>query len=138
GRLGLEPSLSLDYSSQGAIYGGLAAGWTLAIPEIRADNSFGLAGRSLLGEPLQFTSSLAGGNRLIAVTEDADTDVVQTFRAQDDPTYTRYERLTSKRWRARAQDGRIFVFNEAANIDGPVEVGYAPLTHIEDPFGNRV
>src|SRR5688572_32191579 len=35
GRNGMVPSLSLDYSSQAAIYGGIAAGWSMSIPDIR-------------------------------------------------------------------------------------------------------
>jgi hypothetical protein len=34
GRMGLEPSLALSYRSDGAIYGGLAAGWSLDVPSI--------------------------------------------------------------------------------------------------------
>src|SRR5439155_5185062 len=42
GRKGLEPSLSLNYSSQGTLRGGVAAGWTLnGIPSIELDPSGG-------------------------------------------------------------------------------------------------
>jgi hypothetical protein len=34
GRNGQAPSLALSYSSQGGIYGGIAAGWELSIPWI--------------------------------------------------------------------------------------------------------
>src|SRR5687768_13325957 len=33
GRQGMAPALSLNYSSQAPNYGGIAAGWTLPIPE---------------------------------------------------------------------------------------------------------
>ena len=41
GRNGVAPSLALSYSSQAPIYGGIAAGWSLSIPEIREDTSQG-------------------------------------------------------------------------------------------------
>jgi hypothetical protein len=41
GRHGLAPQLALTYSSQAPIYGGIAAGWSLAIPAIREDTSQG-------------------------------------------------------------------------------------------------
>lgn len=41
GRNGMVPQLALSYSSQAPIYGGIAAGWSLSIPEIREDTSQG-------------------------------------------------------------------------------------------------
>src|SRR5262245_12468168 len=41
GRNGMKPSLSLAYSSSAPTFGGVAAGWSLAIPEIREDTSAG-------------------------------------------------------------------------------------------------
>ena len=41
GRNGMVPHLALSYSSQAPIYGGIAAGWSLSIPEIREDTSQG-------------------------------------------------------------------------------------------------
>ena len=41
GRQGMAPKLGLSYSSQGAIYGTLAAGWNLTIPDIHEDTSQG-------------------------------------------------------------------------------------------------
>jgi hypothetical protein len=39
GRNGMAPQLALSYSSQAPLYGGIAAGWSLSIPEIREDSS---------------------------------------------------------------------------------------------------
>src|SRR3569832_2750320 len=41
GRNGMVPRLALSYSSQAPIYGGIAAGWSLSIPEIHEDASQG-------------------------------------------------------------------------------------------------
>jgi len=41
GRNGMAPTISLGYSSQGSIYGGIAAGWSLDLPMISEDHSYG-------------------------------------------------------------------------------------------------
>src|SRR4051812_46045967 len=41
GRHGMQPHLTLSYSSQAPIYGELAAGWSLSIPIIKLDTSEG-------------------------------------------------------------------------------------------------
>lgn len=51
GRLGVQPNLALSYSSQGANYGGIAAGWSLSIPEIKIDASKSLVRAALDGIP---------------------------------------------------------------------------------------
>jgi hypothetical protein len=57
GRLGMEPELALTYSSQSALRGELAAGWSLDIPEIRRDFSDGGLGAE------RWLSTLQGGQR---------------------------------------------------------------------------
>lgn len=37
GRLGMQPTLALSYSSQAQLYGGIAAGWSLGVPVIEVD-----------------------------------------------------------------------------------------------------
>jgi hypothetical protein len=78
GRNGMAAQLALSYSSQAPIYGGIAAGWSLSIPEIREDISQSrLVSRSPQVEQLEadprrddrFVSSMAGGRPLVAVTE---------------------------------------------------------------------
>ena len=46
GRLGMQPSLALTYSSQAPPRGGIAAGWALDLPMIRKDLSPPLLGES--------------------------------------------------------------------------------------------
>ena len=41
GRNGMAPQLALSYSSQAPIYGGVAVGWSLSVPEIREDHAQG-------------------------------------------------------------------------------------------------
>src|SRR5687767_3905101 len=71
GRQGMAPKLSLDYSSQGATYGGIASGWTLGVPEIALDTRDGMLEIENLGDPdlERWVSTMAGGQRLIQVTE---------------------------------------------------------------------
>lgn len=125
GRNGMAPTLALAYSSQAPTYGGIAAGWTLAIPSITEDRTHGrLATRSgwMNAEQIAsgkdpkaddtFVSSLAGGRPLVRVTEPAGVapDVYASYRAQNDDGFTRYERMlpaTAYRWRARTSDGRV-------------------------------
>lgn len=69
GRLGAEPQISLAYSSHGAIYGDLAAHWTLSgVPSVRVDS---VQSRTRLYEAqfdpaeTRYVSSLAGGRELV-------------------------------------------------------------------------
>ena len=153
GRGGMAPSLALAYSSQASIYGTIAAGWSLSIPEIREDASQGrLATHSAYYEGLQsdpraddrFTSSLAGGLPLVKVAEPVVTgEVYGAYRAQHDTTFARYERLEptqSAKWRVRLTDGTTMLFGEPARTVGCANIGegYAPLTTMVDAHGNAV
>jgi hypothetical protein len=59
----MQPGLSLAYSSQAPIYGGLAAGWSLAgVPIITEDTTTGrMLGASFTVPLKNYTSSMAGG-----------------------------------------------------------------------------
>ncbi len=157
GRNGMAPELSISYSSQASTYGGLAAGWTLSVPTISEDHSAGrLRTRSSQVEAEQalngidpkaddrFVSSLAGGRPLVPVTEPTGVaaDVYKAYRAKNDTTFTRYERIIAGltfRWRARTTDGKVWKFGEAANMPGCyVSDQYAPLTSVVDLFGNEI
>lgn len=147
GRLGVAPNLALRYSSQGAVYGDVAAGWTLDLPEIKSDASDSLlAMRRADGTYARnFVSSLAGGHRLVPVSVPPPSGVVGSFRAEDDSSYAHYERLTNNRWRVRTPDGMTHMFNESDHLTdasgSPVAIGLerrAPLTSTTDPFGNTV
>ena len=61
----MQPHLSLHYSSQAPIYGGLAAGWSLDIPTITLDTTH----TALRQDVPVFRSSLGGGSDLVPVSE---------------------------------------------------------------------
>ena len=124
GRNGMAPQISLNYSSQAAIYGGIAAGWSLDVPSISEDHSYGrLRTRSPEVEQQQqagldpwlddrFVSSLAGGRPLVAVAETTDAGVYANYRAKNDTSYARYERMNANQgyhWRVRRTDGTVSV-----------------------------
>lgn len=152
GRNGMVPQLALSYSSQAPIYGGIAAGWSLSIPEIREDTSQGrLRTHSPEVEAEQgpaapeddrFVSSMAGGRPLIPVTEPTSSGVYKTYRAQNDTSFMRYERMNagqSFRWRAYSTDGTTYFFGESIRTSVcPIRDGFAPLTRAVDSFGNEV
>ncbi|MBX3159707.1 MAG: hypothetical protein KF773_27300 [Deltaproteobacteria bacterium] len=162
---GNEVQLALSYSSQGAIYGGVAAGWSLAIPSIQEDTSHGRLrthspevevqqGTEVAGNDDPFTSSLAGGKPLVMVAEPGvslglrnSDGVYRTYRAQSDSTFARYERMGATadfKWRVRTTDGSILYFGDYKGgfqhlTQGcVVSEGNAPLTRVEDAFGNQV
>lgn len=67
GRL-VEPSLTLSYSSSAPIHGSsVGSGWSLSLPEIRRDPSQSWLASQAPGYVPRFVSSLAGGNRLVAI-----------------------------------------------------------------------
>jgi hypothetical protein len=133
GRLGMEPELALTYSSQSALRGELAAGWSLDIPEIRRDFSDGGLGAE------RWLSTLQGGQPLVAVAEPA-VPQGQTYRARGDASFTRYRRNADGgiAWEARTSDGRVYRFGEPAYIDGALDALRHPLTSVTDAFGNTV
>ncbi len=149
GRGAAAPSLSLQYSSQGGLYGGIAAGWTLGgVPEIRREYSRGFhAFDRKLGaggvpphdaaEP-RWISSMAGGRELIRVDEPYGTDAQASYRAQSDDSYTRYQKALpgmTYSWVALTSDGGRYEFGrpDIEDFDGS-----APLTKFIDAFGNTV
>lgn len=157
GRNGMAPSLALGYSSQAPTYGGIAAGWTLSIPSITEDRTHGrLATRGGWVDAVHldkgedpgvddtFVSSLAGGRPLVRVTEPTGvaSDVYLSYRAQNDDSYARYERMIKTapyRWRVRTSDGKVLTFGEAARMPNCIVSDQnAPLTGMVDAFGNEV
>lgn len=143
-RLGSNaPSIALTYSSQGAVYGGLAAGWDLSIPYIATNTRAGRV--SQVHARRQYTSSLAGGHPLLRVIEPSGAGVEDTYRAQYDSSYARYERLTTPdgrlAFRVRHADGSVYEFGDTAFIGGYADYAdadFAPLTRTIDKFGNTV
>lgn len=94
GRNGMQPNVSLSYSSQGAIYGGIAAGWSLSgFPIITEDTTGGRLWRQATvavpeQAPARYASSLSGNRPLISFPEPAPDGAV-TYRAQNDSTWVR-------------------------------------------------
>lgn len=143
GRNGMQPSLALTYSSQNPLRGGIAAGWSLHIPAIRVDTSEGRLAAT------HYMSTLAGNQRLIRVREPASPGA-ETYRAEHDSTYTRYERMrvtgTPGYWKALTPEGITYVFgndSEARDDRGQPNTSFGPearwfLTRMEDRFGNAV
>lgn len=147
GRGSATPSLALEYSSQGAIYGGLAAGWSLEVPAIRFDPD--QPENEAVANGRRFVSSLSGGQRLVpdldGVTEQS---VTNAYRAIRDPN-TRYEQLSTGNgeWRARTPDGTVHYFGYFGNYEagpgGSVGAthgfwGDFPITSSIDIHGNSV
>jgi RHS repeat-associated protein len=115
GRNGVAPSLSLQYSSAGAIRGGVAVGWTMDLPSISIDAT---AGRSTT---VRYRSSLSGDARLISTKFLGDVAVAnslggsfETFRATNDAAFVRYQKNESLEgageWVARTSAGTIYTF----------------------------
>ena len=148
GRLGNEPSLALSYSSQGPIYGGIAAGWSLSIPEIQRDTADGTLVQFEFDfdqdqrEGRKFLSTMAGSRPLIETDEPKASGVYATFRAQNDTSYARYEWMEDGQpfhWRVYTPDGTTHYFGDSDLITGtPIELDRVPLTRTVDEFGNTV
>ena len=141
GRHGMQPALSLTYSSQAPIYGGIAAGWQLPIPIISLDTSNGrLAG------PKTYASSMGGGRQLVVVNETLPPGTDGAYRAQNDATFTRYLHevpSATSRWIAQTTDGVTYYFGDSshgnkAGVSCAFGDDYAPLTTMVDAFGNAV
>ena len=98
GRNGMQPNLSLSYSSQAPIYGGIAAGWSLSgLPIITEDTSGGRLWTTAFSVSLhRYQSSMAGNRPLVVVTEPAPAGA-STYRAQNDSSWVRYEHRTRSR-----------------------------------------
>ena len=149
GRQGLQPKLSLSYSSRNPIRGGIAVGWSLSIPRIELDTSQGLlAGMPATPteprkKPETFYRSSLSGTRLVRVPE-ATTDGAEAYRAELDTTYARYERVKepdgrTRLWRMRTTDGRTWYFGDGLNANefGSATVaGRSFLSRVVDKFGN--
>jgi RHS repeat-associated protein len=155
GRADMVPKLSLSYSSQAAIYGGIAAGWSLSIPDVRWDTSKGRLRHfdRLMGqwddEP--YVSSLSGGRELIRVSPDTlPFGELPRYRAKNDSEYISYIKQTQlandARWIAKTPDGITHKFGDPdfiTNTSGSVTnadllIVRAPLTSSYDEFGNTV
>ncbi len=100
GRGGMKPSLSLGYSSNGAVRGGVAVGWSLDLPMVERDPDY----------PLEehYQSSLRGRrDRLVRVSTAPDGSPVH--RGEVDDSFTNYSFGggidSSSYWTAQSPDG---------------------------------
>ena len=151
GRNGMQPSIALSYSSQGPIYGTLAAGWSLSgIPAITLDTSRGrLWPTEFSPAPKEYKSELSGGRPLVVVTEQQTPAGAIAYRAQNDATFTRYQRNGTGTsflwWRALSPDGTTYYFGGTPDANTNhfggctiVSDEYAPLAQTRDSFNNIV
>src|SRR5262249_16124626 len=90
----------------------------------------------------RYRSSLAGDRPLVPVSEPTSGFVSQTFRAQNDSTWTRYEVMFPEylfAWRAYQTDGTTLYFGDVDHVSNCwAEATFAPLTWEIDRFGNAV
>lgn len=141
GRRGMQPHLALSYSSQAPIYGGVAAGWSLSIPIITEDTS---TGRLWFPSGFKvYKSSLAGERQLVPTPETVPSGVAATYRAQNDSSFQRYQRMvpsTGYSWRVLTSDGLVYYFGDLDHTSRCEIISdeYAPLTRMSDAFGNLV
>jgi len=141
GRNGLKPSIALSYSSQAAIYGGVAAGWSVSgLPIITEDTSGGRlwsTDANSVQQVHRYQSSMTGNRPLVSISEPAPSGAA-TYRAQNDSSWVRYELYQNAAywWRALSPDGTTYYFGHKDTHIGNctiVSAGYAPITRIEDP-----
>ena len=126
GRVALAPALALRYSSARPLRGGVAVGWDLDVGVIEKDPDV-LAGTA-------YRVSWNGtSERLVYAAGDPTTAFTTTYRAERDPTFTRYVFSTlSQTWTAYTLDGRVHSF--------AVHNGLTRwhLSETRDRFDNRI
>ncbi|MFC8273240.1 RHS repeat-associated core domain-containing protein [Streptomyces sp. NPDC057271] len=142
GRMGFTPSLGLQYSSTGAVHGGIAAGWTLSAPAIKGDrragslklaNAFG----SVPADPKHFRAP--DGNELVPVDGLPVITGAKGFRSVHDQSYARYEYLGNIAsnpywWQVLTSDGVTRFYGKKS--DHPYT--YAPLVAETTKYGDRI
>lgn len=146
GRQGMQPKLALSYSSRNPVRGGIAAGWSFDIPRIEVDTSEGR-----LEGP--YYRSTVSGSRLVRAKEPGFPDSVETYRAEQDNSYARYERVRNQdgstaKWVMRTTDGRTWTFGgtpgsfdaplQQRTASTPVREGRWFLTQVIDKFDNTI
>ena len=126
GRLGMSPSLGLSYSSDRPLVGGVAAGWSMGLPEITRDDSRALESDATWMSP---------HGRLLQFAEPGTNGSATHYRAWGDDSFTRYTRLADDLWEARATSGIVNKFQRLAGV--PVDDRFV-LVSSTDRFGNTV
>jgi RHS repeat-associated protein len=126
GRNGMAPDLALSYSSGSPLRGGLAAGWTMALPSIERDT--GSSGAVV------YRLSLGGDSQLLVPTP-GDPGPGTRYRPELDDGFTRVEKSGSS-WTVQTPDGRTLKFaGFTAASDFSTRWN---LTSERDPFGNEI
>ena len=130
GRGGIQPHLALSYSSQGALRGGIAVGFTLELPTIERDTS-------RTRDVVYRLRGLGSDQRLIPVTGDGGAG--QTYRPELDQGFTRVQvetsQLNARHWTVRTPDGmtrRFQAHDSATDFSTRWH-----LTRESDAFGNE-
>ena len=132
GRLGMQPSLTLTYSSAAPFVGDVAAGWSFNLPEISQED--GLASTETPGEPTTWRSTLGGGS--LIPFPDPNSGTMPSYRAWGDSSFTRYRRTDPEHWEAQSPDGTVHRFVRLAGRAAPNE--RFVLESTTDKFGNAV
>lgn len=137
GRNGMAPSLSLRYSSNLPLRGGLAVGWTFDMASIEVDLTLGAA------EGVQYKIDLGSvSGRLIEVPDDSPYPQSTSYRVQFDNSNTRIFFIDASQpgnrtagWIALTPDG---VRHHFERVPGAHSKGIWNITRQVDSFGNTV
>jgi RHS repeat-associated protein len=137
GRNGMAPSLTLRYSSNLPLRGGLAVGWTFDMPSIEVDLTLGTA------EGVQYKIDLGGvSGRLIEVRDASPYPQSTSYRVQFDNSNTRIFFIDGSHpgnrtagWIALTPDGVRHYFER---VPGAHSKGVWNITRQVDSFGNTV
>ncbi|WP_165949120.1 RHS repeat-associated core domain-containing protein [Kribbella turkmenica] len=142
GRRGHQPQLALNYSSAGAVHGGVAAGWTLPVPTITVDPAAGSfraewpkGGRAT--QPRNFLGP--DGSPLVKDPKIPVSAGGVGYRSPTDPTFTRFEYLgdvvaSPHWWVAYGKDGMKTFFG----MKNQTPYSYAPIASQVDHTGHRL
>ena len=131
GRNGMQPHLSLNYSSDGALRGGIAVGWTLdGLPEIELDPRQGSV------DPMAgaYRLRLGGGWQRLIEVADVPIEGTRTFRPEFDEEFARVEYVAGPlvQFVVRTPNG---ITHRFLPLRGPKRY---LLDSTEDSFGNRI
>ncbi|MFC8277266.1 RHS repeat-associated core domain-containing protein [Streptomyces sp. NPDC057271] len=142
GRMGFTPSLALQYSSSGAVHGGIASGWSLNTPVIKADERAGTDANVGVGAWKDAIHAVAPEGELIADSTMQVKPGARGFRAVHDQTFVRFEYLgdlttgpaAAYWWRAMYGDGRTRYYG----LRSQHPATYAPLVKETNSHGDSL
>lgn len=144
GRHDVTPAVGLNYVSNGALRGGVAAGWSLQIPMIESDTSMGtIRPDKTTATPDRYNSSFAGGGQLVKDSDapgSGTSAAYEVYVALGDTSGTRYEKIKSPTstsphlWVVRTTDGSTHYFGHYTRH----RYHRAPLLKSVDPFGHEI